>query len=151
MKVAELKASDPTLEQELAMSGKKLNTGELFSEIIKLTTDNDKIITDVSPEEMAAGQGIDPMTNQPIQQPMQPGMPQVTGMPVSPGVPEAPQEQAMDVGAELPVEGQEQQPISQEEMQANVEAIMQQYGVDENMQDLTHRLLLTTYKDNSHE
>ena len=131
MRVAELKASDPTLEQELAMSGKRLNTGELFSEIIKLTTDNDKIITDISPEEMAAQQlPTDPMTGQPIdptaqamaqpmqQTAMQPEMPQ-----------EAPQEQLQDTGAEMPVESQE---VTPEEMQANTEAIMQEYGVDEN-------------------
>lgn len=66
-KVAELVASDPTLEQELAMNKKKLNKGELYSEIISLTSDNDKIITDVGPED-TAGQ-VDPQTGQPMQVP----------------------------------------------------------------------------------
>lgn len=56
MKVAELRASDPNFDMALQQSGKKLNTGELYSEIINLTTDNDKIIEDITPEEMDAMQ-----------------------------------------------------------------------------------------------
>lgn len=51
LKVLELRASDPTLEQALLEADKRLNTGELFSSVIQLTTDNDKIIEDISPEE----------------------------------------------------------------------------------------------------
>jgi hypothetical protein len=50
-KVAELATADPTLVADLAAAGKKFNKGELYSEIIKLTSDNDKIITDINPEE----------------------------------------------------------------------------------------------------
>lgn len=53
LKVAELRAANPQLDADLASSGKKLVSGELFSEIIKLTTDNDKILVDVSPEDQA--------------------------------------------------------------------------------------------------
>jgi hypothetical protein len=53
LKVVELRAADPTVEQSLMQSGKKLNLGELFGSIISLTTDNDKILEDISPEEMA--------------------------------------------------------------------------------------------------
>lgn len=63
VKVAELVASDPNITAELASVGKKLNKGELFSEIIKLTSDNDKIISDISPDEQQLGpdgQPIDP-------------------------------------------------------------------------------------------
>lgn len=70
LKVAELKASNPLLDQELLSSQKKLNMGELMSEIIKLTSDNKKIITEISPEDtqgVTDGQnGIDP--NDPNQQ-----------------------------------------------------------------------------------
>lgn len=52
MKVLELKSTDPTLEQSLMMAGKKLNVGELMGSIIALTTDNDKILEDLTPEEM---------------------------------------------------------------------------------------------------
>jgi hypothetical protein len=109
MRVAELVASDPNMASKLAQSGKKLNEGELFSEIISLTSDNDKIIVDISPEEeMAQQQGIDPQTGQPIQQMTDPTAPQ------------APQMQQ---------DGSQPTP---EEMQANVETLMQQYGIDEN-------------------
>lgn len=52
--VAELIAADPNLEQDLASAGKKLNKGELYADMIALSTDNDKIITDISPEDQAA-------------------------------------------------------------------------------------------------
>lgn len=54
-KVLELTTADPTLTQELASVGKKFNKGELLSEIIQLTTDNDKIITDMAPEDQQLG------------------------------------------------------------------------------------------------
>jgi len=62
-KVAELVATDPTLSQDLASVGKKLNKGELYAEIIKLTSDSDKIVTDIAPEDQQLGpdgQPIDP-------------------------------------------------------------------------------------------
>ena len=119
MKVAELTASDPTINQELAMSGKKLNKGELFSEIIKLTSDNDKIITDISPEDEMVQQGIDPMTGQPMMNPqMQPEMPQ-----------QAPQEAVQSPMMEQPQQNGQPTP---DEMQANTQALMQEYGIDEN-------------------
>lgn len=113
MKVAELTASDPMLEQDLAMAGKKLNKGELFSEIISLTSDNDKIITDISPEEVAEQQAqvgdlasqVNPQTGQPVPQ----GQPQ--------------QQTATD--SQIP------QGPSEEDLQANINAVMQEYGVDE--------------------
>lgn len=52
IRVMELRATDPTLDQKLAMGGKRFNDGELITSIINLTTDNDKIIEDVDPEEM---------------------------------------------------------------------------------------------------
>ncbi len=62
-KVAELVSGDPMLAADLATAGKKLNKGELYAEIIKLTSDSDKIITDISPEEqqgMAQNPATDP-------------------------------------------------------------------------------------------
>lgn len=52
IQVLELRATDPTLEQMLQLGGKRLNLGELYSSIIALTTDNDKILEDIDPEEM---------------------------------------------------------------------------------------------------
>lgn len=117
LKVVELRATDPTLEQSLQMAGKKLNLGELFSEIISLTTKNDKIVEDISPEDqaqldeqVAAEQsGVDPATGQPM--------------------------------AEQPIEGEvveptldemELDPEDQQEL-TNIRAIQEQYGVSENI------------------
>jgi len=103
LKIAELRTTDPTIEQSLMMAGKKLNVGELFSEIISLTTKNDKIIEDISPEDQqnmeaeAAMQGVDPTTGQ---------------------------------VAEQPVEGEVVDPEADQDM-VNVQAIMQEYEIDE--------------------
>lgn len=135
-RVAELIATDPTLEQDLATAGKRLNKGELFAEIIQLTTDNDKIITDISPEDQAAQTG---------QTSEQPGAP----------APDPLQEQALahaneshqlsmqskqqdiaikaqkaGISTDPTTQSQAPQP-GQDEIQANVDAVMQQYGVDE--------------------
>lgn len=53
LKVLELVQADPNFEQEMAMAGKKFNKGELLSDIIQLTTDNEKIITDMSSDEQS--------------------------------------------------------------------------------------------------
>ncbi len=69
LKVAQFKASDPMFDQALAQDGKKLNTGELYSEIISLTSNNDKIIEDIPESEQSEDQmqpQIDPETGQPI-------------------------------------------------------------------------------------
>lgn len=95
MRIAELTAANPMLDQQLLESKKKLNKGELFSEIIKLTSDNDKIITDIIPEEQAEAAGADLETGEPA--------------------------------AEMPTE--EMTP----EIQANIQTVMETYGVDENI------------------
>ena len=112
LKVVELKSADPTLEQSLMMSGKRLNTGELFSAIIGLTTDNDKIIEDIDPEDMeqmgAEQMGINPMTGQPMGDPnAQP-----------PGV-NPPTEEDQEIGPQA------------EQDAVNMQAVMQEYNVDE--------------------
>ena len=52
LKVLELRTADPTVEQSLMLAGKKLDLGELFGSIIQLTTDNEKILIDMTSEEM---------------------------------------------------------------------------------------------------
>lgn len=138
MKVAELTASDPNLEQELAMSNKKLNKGELFAEIISLTSDNDKIVTDIGPEE---------------QQEQQQRMMQDPNADPSAQTAQDQQAQQADEKHQLDMQAKEQDMqmkqekhaqslsggtegmpsgVDPEEMQANIDAIMEQYGVDEN-------------------
>ena len=113
LKVVELRASDPTLEQSLQMSGKRLNLGELFSEIIKLTAKNDKIIEDISPEDMEQAQ-IDPTTGQPIDPMQQP----IEGEVVAP--------------EQLPQGQPELDPEDEQEL-VNIQAIAEEYGVSENI------------------
>lgn len=118
MGVAEF-IKDPTTQQlvrsgqPIVLGNKQLDPGELVSEIISLSTDNDKILTDVTPEEQdamaqqqAATQGIDPATGQPI-------APQPTD--------------ANAVAANPPTDGT----VSDEQAQVNLQAVMEQYGVDQ--------------------
>jgi hypothetical protein len=104
LRIVELRATDPSIEQSLMMSGYQLNLGELFSSIINLTTDNDKILKQLDPEEMAG------MQQQQAQDQMM-------------------QEQAMtQKDQEQPQESSEPSP---EQVQANMEAVMAEHGVDE--------------------
>jgi hypothetical protein len=129
--------ANPTIQpliqsgQPIILGDKKVNIGELIGTIISLSTDNDKIVTDVSPEdveqqqlleqEQLAQQGIDPTTGQPIEQP-------VEEMPVEGEVMPSP----MDVDPTFEGDVQPQQPeITPEQAQANIQAVMEQYGVDQ--------------------
>ena len=118
LKVVELRATDPTLEQSLQMAGKRLNVGELFGEIISLTTKNDKIIEDISPEDMQAQEqamamGVDPMTGQPMVDPNAP----VDPMQQPQAMPQEMQEAPLD-------------PEAEQDM-INVQAVMEEYDIDE--------------------
>lgn len=106
MRVLELTNADPNFVMELQASGKKFNKGELLADIVSLLSDNDKIITDISPEEAQQIEAEQMAQQQAMQA-------------------EAPQEQAVDFGAEQPVENQE------DPAAANVQAVAQKYGVDE--------------------
>lgn len=101
LKVLELVNADPNIIPEMEMSGKRFNKGELLSELIGLLSDNDKIITDISPDEQQAAQ-----EQMQQEQMMQPGMEQ---------------------GQEEP---QEEYP-GQIEAETNIQAVMEEYGVDE--------------------
>jgi len=105
VKVMELRASDPMLDQKLAISGKKFNDGELIGSIIALTTDNKKIIQDVAPEEEEA------MAQEQMMQ----------------------QQGAMgqESSQEAPMEAQPQEPVSLEQAAINVEAVMREFGVEQ--------------------
>ena len=106
LKIVELRAADPTLEQSLQLAGKRLNLGELFGSIIQLTTDNDKIIEDIAPEEMQQMQEAQMQQQAMAEQAMT--QEQMPGQPMQPTQPEQPPE---DI--------------------ANLQAVMQEYGVNE--------------------
>lgn len=138
-KVAELSAADPTFAQDLQAVGKKFNKGELFADMIALTTDNDKIITDIGPEEES--ENMDPETGEPItQDPNNQPDPLMEAdlaakqqkMTQSDELHQA-KMQKMSMPSPTAKETLQTAPeVSEEEVQANVQAIMQEYRVDEN-------------------
>lgn len=104
MKVMELGATDPNFDMDLQMSGKKLNKGELLGDIIGLLSENDKILEDIEPEDEEAMAEQALMAQQMQEQP----------------------------GTEVPVDQPPQESFAGEaEAQANMEAVMQEYGVDQ--------------------
>ena len=163
-RVAELSASDPTFAQDLASVNKKFNKGELYADMVKLTTDNDKIITDIGPEDQQQ-EGMPQNPNAPQPPEPKPLVPYQAApedvkrqmemkdgyqpsQEVSPAQQQVEQQaqqqqhsQAMDVAnhvqsaeqAQMQAQKQGEQPNqpSPEEVQANVEAVMKHYGVDE--------------------
>lgn len=133
----------------IKIGNKQLDPGELISEIVALTTDNDKIITDVNPEEEQANGAVDEQGNP---------APGAQGPPPDPALAQADQKlrhaeekHQLDMGvrhADIQVKAQahdqkqaaaaaKAQPPAPAstpatpEMQANIDAVMQKYGVDE--------------------
>lgn len=114
--------ADPTIQQ-LAMSGgpmilgsKKVDIGELVGEIVHLSTENDKIVSDVSPEKKASliQQQAQPMAQPNIKQPIP--------------------EQTMPIKAPIkqPVEGEvieQPQDPDRAEFEANLSAVMEEYNI----------------------
>lgn len=64
LRVYEIVKADPNTPMILTQSGKRFNEGELISEIIHLTSDNDKILEDISPEDQEALQQEQMMAQQ---------------------------------------------------------------------------------------
>lgn len=140
--VAELSAADPNFVPDLAAAKKKFNKGELFAEMIALTTDNDKIVTDIGPEDEMGD--VDPETGEPLPQEGMEGMQQGPDPMQEQAMQQSDEKHQMDMQAkQLDLEGkqaklgQQMQPQApqegpdEEEMQANIEAVMQEHGVDE--------------------
>lgn len=114
---------DPATQQ-LIMSGQpmmlgtmKLDPGELISEIVNLTTDNDKIITQVTPEEQEESEQAQMMQQQMEQEQMGAEMPEEM-------MGEMPGEQMQDIGPEMLPEVPQEDP-------EYVLQVMQQFGVDQ--------------------
>jgi NACalpha-BTF3-like transcription factor len=142
LKAYELVQADPNIDQYLSIGGKRLDRGELLSEIFSQLTENDKIIVDITPEEKAqidamsaqraaqAGGQVDPATGQPMAPP-QPGMADPNAA-MQPGA-MPPQQPGME--SALAPEGADQAgELTDEEAEAgeHIQMVMQQYGVDEN-------------------
>lgn len=103
LKVYELRQADPMGDQKLLMAGKRVNDGELLSEIIGLTSDNKKILEDIPQEEVEAQQAqIE--EEKALQNPQ--GQPQ------------------------MPQEGQQPQEDPEQDA-TNIQALMETYKIDE--------------------
>lgn len=144
LKILELRATDPTLEQSLMESGKKLNLGELFSSIIQLTTENKAILTEITPEEKqgmeeeAEQSQIDPQTGQPID-PLQQGQDPQTEQALQ----QSDEKHQLDMqGKQMQLEAQAQKNGLQagqqsegadpdQQQMVDMQAIMEEHGVDE--------------------
>lgn len=102
VKALELRAADPNFDMAMEMSGYKFNLGEAYYTLMKKITKNDKIVEEISAEDMAAMQEgmVDPATGMPVDQSMAP-------------------------------EQEVAQSVDPETAAANVEAVMQEYGVDQ--------------------
>jgi len=106
IKALELRASDPNFDMAMEMSGYRFNLGEAFATLMKKLTKNDKIVEEISPDDMAEMQA-------------------------------AQEEQmlaAQGMGQEPPMEeeGAVAQSVAPEEAQANIEAVMAEFGIDQN-------------------
>ena len=117
----------------IVLGTKKIDPGELFGEMIATLTDNDKIVTDMSEEEIAEMEaaaeaeaaGVDPVTGEPL-----PQIDPETGQPI---VDQPMEDQAL----EGEVMGEEQE-LTPEQIQVNIEAIMQEYEVPQNVAAAMH-------------
>ena len=125
-------AKDPGIQQ-LMMTGqpmilgsKKFDPGELIAEIIGLSTDNDKIITDIPQEELDAMQAQEEAMAA-----------QAQGMLPQEASPEMMPEQMPPEMAEQPMEGEivegGEERLDPEQEEVNIQAIMQQYEVPQNV------------------
>lgn len=91
-KILEMSTTIPDFDIQMQIAGKKFNKGEVLADTISLLSDNDKILTDISPEEQAeleaqmqaqqqAGM-VDPNAD-PMADPSMQGMPQEEADPMA--------------------------------------------------------------------
>ena len=102
VRALELRASDPNFDIAMQMSGYKFNLGEAYYTLMKKITKNDKIVEEISAEDKA-------MMEQGMVDPMQDPA-------IDPTIQEEPVAQSVDP----------------ETAQANIEAVMNEYGIDSN-------------------
>ena len=103
VKALELRAADPNFDISMQQSGYKFNLGEAYFTLMKLITKNDKIVEEISSEEK------EQMETEAVQA----------------------QEQGIPGGEQPQGEQQETPGTSPEQAQANIEAVMREFGVDQ--------------------
>lgn len=112
LELIDISTSNPNVLPALEMSGWKFDLGEAFKKVINAsgTTDSDKVLVKITPEEMNGIPQVDP----------------ATGMPIDQG--SLPPEQSLEQpGGQLPPELAEQPQMGEDELQVT----MEEYGVDE--------------------
>lgn len=124
---------DPTTQQfvaggqEIILGSKKLNPGELIGEIISLTTENDKILVDATPEDLKNAQAEKAAAAQAA------AMAAGGGMPTDPNAPIDGAEGEMPLPADTPIEA-EADPNAltpeEEEAGAKIQEIIELYNVE---------------------
>lgn len=128
LELIDIATSNPNVLPAVQASGYDFNLGEAFKKVISASGADgwDKVLVALEPDQMASA--IDPTTGMPINQ-GQGGIDPVTGLPQ-----EAPQEQAQDMGAELPQESAEyaQPNTDVADNEGELLQIIDAYGVDEN-------------------
>lgn len=119
LRVYEIVKADPNTPMILMQSGKRFNEGELISEIIHLTSDNDKILEDISPEDQEAMQQEQMMgQQQQVAEQQQPQQPQAGP------VQQIMQQYGVDEQMAMFILDAAQQGFSEEEIQAAVQRNM---------------------------
>lgn len=128
LELIDIATSNPNVLPAVQASGYDFNLGEAFKKVISASGADgwDKVLVALEPDQMPGA--IDPTTGMPINQ-GQGGIDPVTGLPQ-----EAPQEQAQDMGAELPQESAEyaQPNTDVADNEGELLQIIDAYGVDEN-------------------
>jgi len=128
LELIDIATSNPNVLPAVQASGYDFNLGEAFKKVISASGADgwDKVLVALEPDQMPGA--IDPTTGMPIS-PGLGGIDPVTGLPQ-----EAPQEQAQDMGAELPQESAEyaQPNTDVADNEGELLQIIDAYGVDEN-------------------
>lgn len=116
LELIDIATSNPNVLPAVQMSGYEFNLGEAFKKVISASGADgwDKVLVKIDPEQQG---DIDPATGMPMQPQGQPEMQ------------EAPQEQVMDQGPEMPEQQEQVDPQVADELQVT----MQEYGVDESV------------------
>lgn len=123
---------------ELILGDKKINVGELMGTIVSLSTDNDKIVTDVTPEDTAnqeAKAQAEAATQVSQMQNPNPSLPMGSDSLQSSGnIPESEPVQQVDQGQSAALPSQNQSAMNEDDQQAlaNIKGVMEKYHVDQN-------------------
>ena len=129
LELIDIATSNPNVIPAVQASGYDFNIGEAFKKVISASGADgwDKVLVKIDPEQQV---GIDPATGLPIEQPQEQAQDMGAELPVeAQEYPEgSQQEQQQDPGQEMPIESQEYAQVS-----TDVQDAMDMYNVDESI------------------